>query len=287
MFTIFLSGLIYSSLLIVVASGLMLTLGALRIVNLAHGSLYMLAAYTAFSLFQLFPDSPLYFMLVLLIDFILLAIVGGVIEIVLFRRIYKSDHTLQLVITFGLIWIAQDVVRAGWGVGLKAVPMPEFLQDSIVVMGYMISMYNLLILVVAVVVSLGLWLLLSRTQAGMIIRAITDDADMTESLGVDVRKWRTLIMALGCGLAGVAGALVTPWGSLAIGMDWKVLMDLVIVVVIGGMGSFTGAILGALILGQVNAFGILVLPEFAVVSGFIVMAIVLLIRPRGLLGRPE
>lgn len=287
MFTIFLSGLIYSSLLIVVASGLILTLGALRIVNLAHGSLYMLAAYTAFSFFHLFPDSPVYFTLVLLIDFVLLAIVGALIEIVLFRRIYKSAHILQLVITFGLIWIAQDVVRGGWGVGLKAVPMPEFLQGSIAAMGYMISMYNLLIIVVAFVVSIGLWFLLSRTEAGMIIRAITNDADMTACLGVNVPRWRTLIMALGCGLAGVAGALVTPWGSLALGMDWKVLMDLVIVIVVGGMGSFAGAILGALILGQVNAFGILVLPEFAIVFGFIVMAVVLLIRPEGLLGRPE
>jgi branched-subunit amino acid ABC-type transport system permease component len=102
-----------------------------------------------------------------------------------------------------------------------------------------------------------------------------------------VRMWRTLIMALGCGLAGLAGALVTPWASLAIGMDWKVLMDLVIVIVVGGMGSFAGAIIGALILGQVNAFGILILPEFAIVFGFIVMVIVLLIRPEGILGRHE
>lgn len=287
MFTIFLSGLIYSSLLIVVASGLILTLGALRLVNLAHGSLYMLAAYAAFSLFRIFPDTPICFFLVLLIDFVLLALLGAIIEIVLFRRIYRSDHILQLVITFGLIWITQDVVRGGWGVGLKAVPMPEFLQESVTAIGYTISMYNLLIIVVAVVVSFGLWFLLSRTKAGMIIRAITNDADMTDCLGIDVRMWRTLIMALGCGLAGVAGALVTPWGSLAIGMDWKVLMDLVIAIVIGGMGSFTGAIIGALILGQVNAFGILILPEFAIVFGFIVMAIVLLIRPQGLLGRPE
>jgi branched-subunit amino acid ABC-type transport system permease component len=287
MFTIFLSGLIYSSLLIVVASGLILTLGALRLVNLAHGSLYMLAAYAAFSFFHLFPDTPLCFFLVLLMDFVLLAAVGALIEVVLFRRIYRSDHILQLVITFGLIWIAQDVVRGVWGVGLKAVPMPEFLQASITFIGYTISMYNLLIIVVALFVGFGLWFLLSKTKAGMIIRAITNDADMTDCLGIDVRKWRTLIMALGCGLAGVAGALVTPWGSLAIGMDWKVLMDLVIVIVIGGMGSFTGAIIGALILGQVNAFGILILPEFAIVFGFIVMAVVLLIRPQGLLGRPE
>ena len=287
MFTIFLSGLIYSSLLIVVASGLILTLGALRLVNLAHGSLYMLAAYTAFSFFHLLPDTPLYFFLVLFIDFILLALLGGVIEIVLFRRIYRSPHILQLVITFGLIWIAQDVVRGAWGVGLKAVPMPGFLQESLTVIGYTISMYNLLIIIVAVFVGFSLWFLLSRTKAGMIIRAITNDADMTDCLGIDVRRWRTLIMALGCGLAGLAGALVTPWASLAIGMDWKVLMDLVIVIVVGGMGSFAGAIIGALILGQVNAFGILVLPEFAIVFGFIVMAIILLIRPQGLLGRQE
>lgn len=287
MFNIFLSGLIYSSLIVVVASGLILTLGALRLINLAHGSLYMLAAYLAFSFSCLFPDQPFYFFLVLVIDFFVLAFLGGVIEVLLFRRIYRSDHILQLVITFGLIWITQDVIRGAWGVGLKAVPMPEFLAESITFMDYTVSMYNLLIIIVALFVSFGLWFLLSKTDAGMIIRAITNDADMTDCLGINVPMWRTLILALGCGLAGLAGALVTPWGSLGLGMDWKILMDLVIVIVIGGMGSFTGAIIGAFVLGQVNAFGILILPKFAIVSGFIVMAIVLLIRPRGLLGRPE
>jgi len=287
MFNIFISGIIYSSLVFVVASGLILTLGSLRIINLAHGSLYMLAAYLAYSFFQLFPDHPLYFFLVLLIDFVLLGFLGAAIEVTLFRRIYRSDHILQLVITFGLIWIAQDVIRGAWGVGLKAVPMPEFLSKSITFIDYTISGYNLLIIVVALFVGVGLWFLLSRTNAGMIIRAITNDADMTNCLGINVPMWRTLILGLGCGLAGVAGALVTPWGSLGLGMDWKILMDLVIVIVVGGMGSFTGAVIGALILGQVNAFGILILPKFAIVFGFIVMAIVLVIRPRGLLGRPE
>ncbi len=287
MFNIFLSGLIYSSLLFVVASGLILVMGSLKVINLAHGSLYMLAAYLAYSFFHLFPDSPFYFFLVLLIDFIVLASLGAVVEVLFFRRIYRSDEILQLVLTFGLVWIAQDVVRHGWGVGLKAVPMPEFLRGLITFLGYTVSMYNFLIFLVAVFVGFGLWFLLSRTDAGMIIRAITNDPDMTNCVGIDVRTWRTLILALGCGLAGVAGALATPWASLGLGMDWKILMDLVIVIVIGGMGSFMGAIVGALILGQVNAFGILILPQFAIVFGFIVMAIILLIRPQGLFGRPE
>ena len=284
---VFISGLIYSSLLFVVASGLVLTFGALRITNLAHGSLYMLAAYIAYSFLTLLPDQPLYFFLVLFITFFVLAIVGGVIEVLLLRRIYRSEHILQLVLTFGLIWILSDVVRGGWGIGLKTVPKPEFLGGSITIAGNSFPTYNSLIFIAAIIVGLGLWLLLYRTNAGIVIRAITNDPDMTNSLGINVPMWRTLIFSLGCGLAGIGGALATPWASLGLGMDWKILIDLFIVIVIGGMGSYAGAIIGVLILGQVNAFGILVVPKLAMVFGFLAMAIVLLIRPWGLLGRPE
>ena len=287
MFSIFISGIVYSSLVFVVASGLILALGALRIINLAHGALYMLAAYIGYSVLRLFPDNPFYFCLALIIDFAALALIGGLIEVVLLRRVYRSDDVLQLVLTFGLVWILQDVVRGAWGVGLKALPMPEFLSESITFGGCTISMYNVLIFAAAILVGFGLWFLLSKTDAGMIIRAITNDANMTNCLGINVPMWRTLIFALACGLGGVGGALVTPWASLGLGMDWKILMDLCIVIIIGGMGSFTGAIIGALILGQVNAFGILILPKFAMVFGFIAMAVVLLIRPSGLFGRPE
>jgi len=287
MLNFFISGLIYSSMLFVVASGLVLTFGALRIINLAHGSLYMLAAYLAYSFFHLLPDQPLYFFLVLFIIFLILAFLGGMIEVVLLRRIYRSEHIFQLVLTFGLIWVISDVVRGGWGVGLKALAKPEFLGGSILIAGYSFPTYNFLIFIVAIIVGLGLWFLLYRTNVGIVIRAITNDPDMANSLGINVPMWRTLIFALGCGLAGLGGALATPWASLGLGMDWKILIDLFIVIVIGGMGSYAGAIIGVLILGQVNAFGILVVPKLALIFGFLAMAIVLLIRPWGLLGRPE
>jgi len=287
MLIFFISGLIYSSLLFVVASGLVLTFGALRIINLAHGSLYMLAAYIAYSLLRLFPDQPLYFFLVLLIIFLILASLGCLIEVVLLRRIYRSDHIFQLVLTFALIWVISDVVRGGWGVGLKAVPKPGFLGGSITVLGYSFPEYNLLIFAASVIVGFGLWVLLYRTNAGIVIRAITNDPDMANSVGINVPMWRTLVFSIGCGLAGLGGALAAPWASLGLGMDWKILIDLFIVIVIGGMGSYAGAIIGVLILGQVNAFGILVVPKLALIFGFLAMAIVLLIRPWGLFGRPE
>jgi len=287
LFNQFFSGLIYGALLFVIASGLVLTFGALRILNLAHASLYMLAAYMTYSLVRLFPEGPFYFFLVLFIASVLTALLGVLIEVLLLRRIYQAEELLQLVLTFGVVWILSDVVRGGWGVGFHAVPRPRFLSGSFTILGYTSPMYNLLILIAAVAVALGIWFLLYRTNAGIVIRAMTDDPEMSSSLGINIPMWRTMIFALGSGLAGLSGVLATPLASLGLGMDAKVLNDLFIVIIIGGMGSFPGAMIGAFILGQLNAFGVLIIPKLALIFGFLAMAIVLLIRPWGLLGRPE
>lgn len=287
LFNQFISGLIHAALLFVIASGLVLTFGALRIINMAHASLYMLAAYITYSLVSFFPDEPSYFFLVLFAVSILIALLGILIEVLLLRRIYRAEHLLQLVLTFGIVWILSDVVRGGWGVGLHAVPRPRFLSGSFTIFGYTSPTYNLLIFATAVILALGLWFLLYRTNTGIVIRSITDDPEMSNSLGINIPRWRTMIFALGSGLAGLGGVLATPLASLGLGMDMKILNDLFIVVIIGGMGSFPGAMIGAFILGQLNAFGVLIIPKLALIFGFLAMAIVLLIRPSGLLGRPE
>jgi branched-chain amino acid transport system permease protein len=283
----FVSGLMYAAMLFVIASGLVLTFGALRVINLAHASLYMLAAYITYSLIRFFPDNPFYFFSVLLITCLLIAFVGILIEVLLLRRIYRAEELLQLVLTFGLVWIFSDVVRAGWGVGMHAVPKPQFLSGSFTILRYTSPTYNLMILMTAAVVAIGLWFLFYKTNAGIVIRAMTDDPEMSSSLGINIPMWRTTIFALGSALAGLGGALATPLASLQLGMDMKVLNDLFIVIIIGGMGSFPGAMIGAFILGELNAFGILILPKLALIFGFLAMAVVLLIRPWGLLGRPE
>lgn len=283
----FVSGLTYSALLFVVASGLVLVFGALRIINLAHGSLYMLAAYMTYSLARRLPDRISTFLLIMVIIFFVLAFIGGVIEFVLVRRVYRSEHIFQLVLTFGLVWILADVTRVGWGVGLIALPRPQSFAGPINLLGYSFPLYNLIILGAAVLIALLLWVLLHKTYIGMVIRAITNNPDMASSLGVNVPIWRTWIFALGSGMAGIGGVLAAPLASLSLGMDWKILMDLFIVIVIGGLGSLGGAMIGAFILGQVNAFGILILPRLALIFGFVAMAIVLLIRPMGLMGKED
>ncbi len=287
LFNQFLSGLVYAMLLFIIASGLVLTFGALRIINLAHASLYMLAAYVTYSLVRFFPDGPFYFFLVVFIASILIALLGSLIEVFLIRRIYRAEELLQLVLTFGILWIISDVVRGIWGIGLHAVPRPGFLSGSFMVFGYTSPMYNLLILMAAVAVAIGLWFLLYRTNAGIVIRAMTDDPEMSSSLGINIPMWRTMIFALGSGLAGLSGAIATPLASLTLGMESKILNDLFIVIIIGGMGSLPGAMIGALILGQLNAFGVLIIPRLALIFGFLAMAVVLLIKPWGLMGRPE
>ena len=283
----FVSGLTYSALLFVVASGLVLVFGALRVINLAHGALYMLAAYMTYSLARLLPDQIWSFLLIVVIVFFVLAFIGGVIEFTLVRRIYRSEHIFQLVLTFGLVWIIADVVRVGWGVGLIALPRPQAFAGPVTLFGHSLPVYNLIILGAAGVIALLLWLLLHKTDIGMVIRAITNNPDMASSLGVNVPMWRTWVFALGCGMAGIGGVLSAPMASLSMGMDWKILMDLFIVIVIGGLGSLGGAMIGAFILGQVNAFGILILPRLALIFGFVAMAIVLLIRPMGLMGKED
>lgn len=271
----------------VIASGLVLTFGVLRIINMAHASLYMLGAYIAYSFVRLFPDEPFYFFLAVLISSALIALLGILVEVLLLRRIYRAEELLQLVLTFGIVWILSDVVRGGWGVGLHAVPRPSFLSGSFTIFGYTSPTYNFVILAAAIIVALGFWFLLYGTNAGIVIRSITDDPEMSNSLGINIPMWRTMIFALGSALAGLGGALAAPLGSLGLGMDFKILNDLFIVVIIGGMGSFPGAMIGAFILGQLNGFGVLIIPKLALIFGFLAMAIVLLIRPSGLLGRPE
>jgi branched-chain amino acid transport system permease protein len=283
-----LTGLANAMFLFLVASGLSLIFGVTRIVNFAHGSLYMLAAYLTYTLATVLPLGPAGFYVGAILAALGVALLGALIEVCLLRRIYRAPELYQLLITFALVLVIGDAVRYVWGTENKAGPSPPGLSGSIPILDQRFPTYDLAILVVGPAVALGLWWVLQRTRLGILIRAATSDREMVGALGVNQRWLFTGVFALGAFLAGLAGALQAPRVALTTVMDATVIAEAFVVVVIGGMGSAFGALFGAVLVGLFQAFGILVLPrEFHLVLSFLVMAVVLVLRPRGLLGRPE
>ena len=269
-----------------VAAGLTLTFGALRIINLAHGSFYMLGAYFAYALTAVLSDLPGGFMVALVVAPVMVAAVGAFVERGLLRRIYRGDHLYQVVLTFAVLLVVSDAVLLIWGVDYKRVEAPSLLRGSFLLGSFGFPRYLLLVLGLAPLLAAGLWFLLYRTRSGRLIRAVVQDREMAEALGINVSRLFTLVFMLGCWLAGLGGTLVAPLISVDRSMDLGILLDAFIIVVIGGMGSFGGALVGGIILGQLQAFATAVpaLIKFAEVFPFLLMALILLVRPQGLFG---
>ena len=281
------SGLSVGMFLFLVSVGMSLIFGVTRIVNLAHGSFYMVGAYLMVTLIEVLPDRPVSFWIALVLAPIGVAILGGVIEVTLLRRIYHRDPMMQLILTFGLILIIGTLVLLVWGPDNKSVSRPEVLEGSVRVFGQPFPSYYLLVLGLAPVIAVGLWLVFYRTRWGMLVRAATVDREMLSALGVDVSTLYTEVFVFGSWLAGVGGALAAPTVAVALGMDADVLINAFVVVVIGGLGSFAGTLISALLVGELQSFGILIFPAVSIVLLFAIMAVVLIVRPWGLLGRPE
>ncbi len=282
-----LAGLANGMLLFLIAAGLSLIFGVSRIINFAHGTLFMLGAYLAFTLTRALPQSLWGFALALLLSTVGLFLLGIVCEVFFLRRIYRSDHAFQLLLTFALVLILSDLVKLVWGREDHSVTAPTFLTGSISLLDVTFPVYRLFLIGVGFAVAAGLWGVLHRTRWGIFVRAATMDREMLNALGVNVKRLFTLVFALGAALAGLAGALAAPIMAVGPGLHVQVIIDAFVVVVIGGMGSFGGALAGALLVGLTNAFGLLAFPAFALVVTFVVMAVVLIIRPWGLLGTPE
>jgi branched-chain amino acid transport system permease protein len=280
------AGLANAMFLFLVASGLSLIFGVSRIVNFAHGSLYMLAAYLTSTLLQVLPPWPGRFGLAVLVAPLVVAGLGGLIEIVLLRRVYRAPALYQLLLTFGLVLVAGDFVRYVWGTENRSVPLPAGLDGAIPVLGRPFPAYYLLVVGLGPVVTFGLWVLFHRTRWGVLLRAATSDREMVAALGVDQRWLFTSVFVFGTWLAGLGGALAAPLVALTPGMDTTVIVDAFVVVVVGGMGSFGGSLLAAVLLGVLQSFGILVHERASLVLVFLLMAVVLVVRPWGLLGRP-
>ena len=273
--------------LFLIASGLSLIFGVTRIVNFAHGSFYMLAAYLTYSLAAALPGGPLAFYGAVLLAAVLVAGLGGLIEILLLRRVYRAPELYQLLLTFALVLVAADAVRYFWGADNKTGPTAPGLAGSVPIAGQLFPTYDLAVIALGPLVALGLWLLFHRTRWGILIRAATQDREMVAALGVDQSRLFTSVFVLGSFLAGLGGALQVPRLALTTVMDTAVIVEAFVVVVIGGMGSVWGALLASLLIGVLNAYGVLLLPRIAIVLIFVVMAVVLVVRPWGLLGRPE
>ena len=282
-----LTGLASASTLFLVAAGLTVIFGVTRVVNFAHGSLFMLGAFIAWSILSRLPRSPEFFVLGVLATALATAAIGALLETTLLRRIYRAPELLQLLATFGVVLVVQDAALWLWGPVDLALSRPPWLRGAIEVAGLRFPFYDAVLIAVGPAV-LGLLLLLfHRTRFGLLVRAATQDRDMVAALGVDQRVLFTAVFALGAGLAGLGGALALPQGSANLHMDLAVIADAFVVVVVGGMGSLTGAFLAAVLIGVLQAFGIALIPKITLVLVFLVMAAVLVIRPHGLLGKAQ
>jgi branched-chain amino acid transport system permease protein len=239
------------------------------------------------TLVEALPEHPLAFWGALLVAPLGVGLLGGVVEVALLRRIYHREPLLQLTLTFGLILVVGTLVLLVWGPDNKSVSRPEALAGAVPIFGQPFPTYYLLVLTVAPLVAVGLWFVFYRTRWGMLIRAATVDRQMLGALGVDVATLYTQVFVFGSWLAGVAGALSAPTVAVALGMDADVLTTAFVVVVIGGLGSFAGSFVSALLVGLLQSFGILVFPAVSIVLLFAIMAVVLIVCPWGLLGHPE
>jgi branched-chain amino acid transport system permease protein len=285
-----LSGLSHAATLFLIASGLSIIFGVTRIVNFAHGSFYMLGAYMAYSFGQTLAahlGGPLGFWGGIVLAAIAVGLVGVFMEMVLLRRIYHAPELFQLLATFGVVLVVQDAALAIWGREDLFAGRAPGLKGTVEILGERFPQYHLFLIFLGPVVLGLLWLLFHRTRWGVLVRAATQDREMAGALGVNQRWLFTSVVFLGSTLAGLGGALQIPKEAVNLQMDIHIIAEAFVVVVIGGMGSVTGAFLAALLVGLLSAFGILVFPQLTLVLTFLVMAAVLMIRPYGLLGRPE
>lgn len=281
-----LSGLASAASLFLVASGLSLIFGVTRIVNFAHGAFFMLGAYLAFTLTDRF-SGPFGFWGGMVLAAVLVGLLGALFEILLLRRIYRAPELFQLLATFAAALVVQDVVLLIWGPEDLLAPRAPGLARAVEVLGKRVPSYDLFLILLGPLVLALLWLLLHRTRWGVLVRAATQDRDMVAALGVNQKWLFTGVFALGTFLAGLGGALQAPREAADHTMDLRIIVEIFVVVVIGGLGSIEGAFVAAILVSLLNAFGILILPKISLVLVFLLMALVLVVRPRGLFGRRE
>src|SRR6516225_3595702 len=282
----FLTGLASAASLFLVASGLSIIFGVTRIVNFAHGAFYMLGAYLAYSLIERL-EGALGFWSGVLLAALIVAAIGVLVEMALLRRIYHSPELFQLLATFGLTLMVEDLVVLRWGPADLLGQRAPGLKGAVGFFGQNIPSYDLFLIVLSPVVLGILWLLFQRTRWGVLVRAATEDRDMVAALGVNQKWLFTSVFAVGVFLAALGGALQIPREAVNHAMDLRIIVEVFVVVVIGGLGSILGAFVAAVLVSELNAFGILIFPKISIILVFLVMAVVLIVRPWGLFGKAE
>jgi branched-chain amino acid transport system permease protein len=275
-----LHGLVYGMLLFLVASGLTLVFGMMGILNIAHAAFYMLGAYVAYTTVQATGS----FWLSLLVAPVVIGLLGAAVERWLLRRTHAFGHAYELLLTFGLFFMISEGVRWIWGSNPLQVPIPVGLTGSVPFVGSQYPLYRLFILAASSVICVGMALVLLRTRIGIIIRSAVSDAAMVGALGINTPLVSTAVFAAGSALAAVAGVIAAPFLQADLSMGATILVDTFVVIVIGGFGSLLGALLASLMIGELQSFGIMWFAEFALVFQFLLMAVVLILRPQGLFG---
>ena len=277
-----LNGVQYGLLLFLVASGLTLIFGIMGIINLAHGSFYMLGAYLAFSLTGTLGN----FWLALVAGILLSLVFGMILEWLVMRFLYRRDHLYQVLLTYGLILVFEELRSLLWGDDVHGVPVPAALDFSIPLTDTLsYQVYRLAMSAICLAIGFGMYWLIQRTRLGMMIRAGSVNRDMVQSLGINIGLLYRLVFALGVALAALAGMLAAPVSSVFPGMGNQVLIISFVVVVIGGIGSVKGALVAALAIGLADTFGKVLAPQIAGMVVYLLMAAVLLWRPQGIFGR--
>jgi branched-chain amino acid transport system permease protein len=277
-----LNGIQYGLLLFLVASGLTLIFGIMGIINLAHGSFYMIGAYMAFSLSSLTGS----LLIAIVLGIVLSVVLGVFLEWALFSRLYQRDHLEQVLLTYGLILVFEELRSLIVGNDVHGVAVPDILNWSIPLTDTLsYPVYRLLMSAVCIVLAVLLYLLIAKTRLGMMIRAGASNREMVQSLGLNINLVYRLVFALGVALAAFAGMLAAPVSSVYPGMGTGVLIICFVVVVIGGIGSVWGALVAALLIGLADTFGKVLIPEAAGVTVYLLMAAILLWRPEGLFRR--
>jgi branched-chain amino acid transport system permease protein len=287
-----LNGLTLAGLYFLVASGFTLVFGLMRNVNLAHGSLYLLGAYLGYEI----TSRTGYWLIGVAGGFLILAVIGILLQVFVFRRL-EGDDLRQTLVTIGISIVAADLMLAVWSGGTYQIATPDWLDGAVtlpvitavrsngstVLLSY--PLYRLVVLAAAIAIGFGLWFMLNRTRVGMMIRAGVDDRAMLSASGVNVHAVFAIVFAIGAGLAGFAGVVGGSALSVAPGEDVRYLLASLVVVIVGGMGSITGAAIGALLIGLAEQIGLVYFPTYGVVLTFIIMVAVLAFRPQGIMGK--
>ncbi len=279
-----LAGLSRAVILFIVASGLTLIMGVLRIPNIFHGSLYMIGAFMAYTVASVLGGGATGFWVALIAAPLGVALVSLAIERGFFQYLYEREHLMLILVTFAFSLVLGDLVKLVWGTQYKSISLPESFQGFVSLFGGLpFPKYSAFLLLMGPLVAIALWLLVKKTKIGKISLAAAVDREMVEAVGVNVSVVFGMVFVIGCLLAGLGGALIAPTVNVALGMDHSLLMEGFLIVIMGGLGNIWGALLGAVIFGLAQSLGILIWPQFGVIFPYLAVVLVLLLRPRGLL----